>query len=192
VELLNRLLAVAHGHGFLYCFVVSLFEGEFSLILAGVLVKEGTFRFLPSFLGAFFGAAFIYNFWYWLGRLVGEGLLERFPKFKEKEKTVEAKLNRWGALLAFLVPFIYGLRTASAFFLGLFKFPFRVYAAAVTFSCAVWAFTLLSVGYFFGKEAEKLWKSHSLLPLTAVVGIIVLLVLLKALGYFVGEDTGSS
>ena len=181
MELLNRLLAVAHGHGFFYSFVVSLFEGEFSVLFAGVLAKRGVFSYYDCVLGAFLGANAIYNFWYLVGRFFGEWLLKKYPKLKEKEKPVREYLKRWGRVIALLLPYLYGLRTATAFFLGFTEFPYRLFAPSVLVSSFVWALLMVSLGYFLGEEAERLLKGRVLyaVPL-ALIGII----LLGALSYY--------
>ncbi len=62
---------------------------------------------------------------------------------------IEKLINKFGGFAIVISKYIYGFRAAMSVFYGIGKMPYGRFLLLDTISCAVWAFILASVGYFF-------------------------------------------
>lgn len=150
---LDSLLA---DYGLLAVAVLTFFEGETVVIIAGFLAHQGYFSpyllCMCAFLGTFAGD----QLWFYLGR--------RHSNFKIVQKVTQresfAKVIRLIEThpIKFILSFrfVYGVRNIAPVALGLSRISALKY---MTFNCIaaiVWAITFTSVGYFFGQAAETM------------------------------------
>lgn len=133
--------------------VGAMFEGELTLLFAGVLAHYGLFSFTEVFLsgtlGGFFGDALAYLF--------GHSCKLRISQcdFYRRALPRLVKLNsRYGVFAIFIVKYIYGLRTASAIFWGFAQMGFRRFGPLTLVSCGMWVALLSGIGYFFSNAIE--------------------------------------
>jgi membrane protein DedA with SNARE-associated domain len=133
--------------------VGAMFEGELTLLFAGVLAHYGLFSFgeviLSGTLGGFVGDV--------LGYLFGHSCklrINRCEFYRRAQPKLERLSARFGVFAIFLVKYIYGLRTASAIFWGLAPMRFRRFAPLTLASCGAWVLLLAGAGYFFSNAIE--------------------------------------
>jgi membrane protein DedA with SNARE-associated domain len=169
-ELLIRygLLAVVFG---------AAFEGDFSLILAGVVAHLGIFPFPQAIAAGTIGSLVGDSAWYGFGRLRG-------PRFREGKlyrrvgPTIErlaARLGPWELLAA---RFVYGTKAASMLFWGLHGLRLGRFLFIDTIGCTLGAAVFTGLGYLVSGSAVallgrvkrvELW----LLGVLAVAAVIV-------------------
>jgi membrane protein DedA with SNARE-associated domain len=114
-----------------------------SLILLG-----GLYAGLGSAIGA--------SVAYWLARLGGRPVVEKFARwFRIDLKHVEAvdqHVNRWGLGLVLFGRVIPGVRTLVSIPAGLARIPFGTFFAATFAGAYVWCSLLIGAGYLLGHE----------------------------------------
>lgn len=157
----------------------AMFEGELTLLFAGVLAHYGLFSFGEIFisgtLGGFLGDT--------LGYLFGHSCKLKISRCEFYQRAVPrlVKLNsRYGVFAIFLVKYIYGLRTASAIFWGLAQMSFRRFGPLTLASCGVWVGLLTAIGYFFSNAIELVIGRVQQLGMILLVAFIIALVIAAA------------
>jgi len=171
---LDSLLA---DYGLLAVAVLTFFEGETVVIIAGFLAHQGYFSpyllCICAFMGTFAGD----QLWFYIGR--------KHSNFRIVQKATQrasfAKVIRLIEThpIKFILSFrfVYGVRNIAPVALGLSSISALKY---MTFNCIaaiVWAIAFTSIGYFFGKAAEVfIGQIHGVagkVVAALVVGLIV-------------------
>jgi len=142
--------------GYPALFLGSFLEGESFLIAAGFLAKRGYLSFdlvvLIALAGAYLGDVALY----FLGRNKGEKLISKFPQAKMYYPRARNLFDRYGIWAIFITRYLYGLRFASAAFLGLMRMRRRRFLPFAFLSCMIWATIIGGAGYLFGASVEAL------------------------------------
>jgi len=142
--------------GYPALFLGCLLEGESVLIAAGFLARSG---YLDLNLVMLIALAATYTAdvtIYFLGRKKGEGIISKFPVARTYYPKVKTLFDRYGIWAIFITRYLYGLRLATAGFLGLMKMRRRKYLPFAFLSCTIWAILIGSLGYVFGASLEAL------------------------------------
>ncbi|HVE72065.1 MAG TPA: DedA family protein [Thermoanaerobaculia bacterium] len=142
--------------GYLAVFVGTFLEGEAILIAAGFFASRNYLDPIAVTVVAFAGAYAGHIFWFWLGRVHGVRLLDRFPRMKRSFGKGIRVFERYGAAAIILTQWIYGLRITCAVIIGMSRIglvKFFIYQAV---SCAIWAVIITAAGYYFGRAIERL------------------------------------
>ncbi|MEJ7711455.1 MAG: DedA family protein [Pyrinomonadaceae bacterium] len=88
---------------------------------------------------------------------------------------IERLTEKFGPLSIFLSKYVYGLRTASCVFYGVWRMPPAKFLTLTLVSCFLWVFVLTGAGYFFsGAITQVLGDFHQLgmyLLVIVVIGI---------------------
>ncbi|MBL8760603.1 MAG: DedA family protein [Phycisphaerae bacterium] len=142
-------------YGHLFLFVGTFLEGE-SVVLAGGFAAQRGWLGLPGvylvcFVGSFAGD----QFWYYLGRWKGAGVLDRFPKVRDKFAKMRKWLGRGEDFAVVASRFVPGTRMATPLLLGAGGYsPWR-FALFNAIGAAVWSLSLASLGYSIGTAVES-------------------------------------
>jgi membrane protein DedA with SNARE-associated domain len=141
-------------HGYWVLFVGTFLEGEAILLLAGFLAFQGYLNILGVICTAWAGSFLGDQFYFYLGRLKGRGLLKRFHfiarKFREALKLIE----NYGNYVAFISRFTYGFRIVLPIILGITNLAPRTFLRINLASAFTWATVFSLGGYLFGKSAS--------------------------------------
>jgi membrane protein DedA with SNARE-associated domain len=142
-------------HGLLAVLIGSAFEGDFTLILAGVVAHLGFFPFplavAVGALGSFVGDCI----WYWLGRFRG-------PRFRAGRfylrvgPRVQRLADRFGPWQLLLARFVYGTKAASMVFWGLHGLKFRRFGPIDALGCVLGTTVFSGLGYLVSGSATLL------------------------------------
>jgi membrane protein DedA with SNARE-associated domain len=150
-EILIKYLEV---HGYWVLFLWTFLEGEAGLILAGFLAFQGYLNIwgviLISFAGAFCGD----QFYFYLGRWQGSFLLKLFNTMARKFRKALKLIEKYGAFVAFISRYTYGLRIVLPIILGMTSFSSFKFCWLNVLSALVWSIIFSSAGYLFGKTAS--------------------------------------
>ncbi len=141
--------------GYLAVFLGTFLEGEAILVAAGFFAAGGYLDIVYVTIVAFFGAYLGHIFWFWLGRVHGVRLLDRFPRMKKHFGKGIRVFERYGAAAIIITQWLYGLRITCAVIIGMSRISlvkFLLYEAA---SCAVWSIVITALGYYFGRAIES-------------------------------------
>lgn len=156
---------------------------ETLLVMSGFWMHQGNLPLIGTILAAYAGSCIGMTISYLLGLKLGMPLLHRIgPKFRISEKhivTAEAGFLRYGKSVLIIGYYIPGLRQLSAFFAGVSKMPFRVFAAYAYTGALIWISVFLGAGFFLGRHFsfsrlfEQFATNPDLLPyVTGIAGAI--------------------
>ena len=186
VQFLTQLVA---SHDILaYCllFIGVLLEGEFTLIIFGILAHIGAVNFgLAIFIG-FTGAVLKTVAGYYLGAMIHRKWNgSRFFKHMEKKISyILPKFKQKPFWSIFASKFIVGINHVVLLFAGYLKINFRTYLKAEFLSTIPWVLGLLYLGKFFGFAALGISNEIKIFTLIIVGFIIGFFILEKIISFF--------
>jgi membrane-associated protein len=155
-----------------------MFEGDITLLLAGVLAHShffGEYSFARVLLWGTLGGFLSDNAAYLTGRGFGKGVRDlRF--YRVTQPRIERLTDKFGPLSIFLSKYIYGLRWAVCTFYGVTRMPYLRFLMLSLTSCFLWVFVLSGAGYFFSGAVMGLigdfQRVGKVLLVIVVVGIV--------------------
>jgi membrane protein DedA with SNARE-associated domain len=177
--------SLVQDYGLVLLFVLVAMEsagvplpGETALITAGVLAARGDMDIVEVIVVAAAAAIIGDNFGYWIGRLGGRRLLERWEPLERHASRVlpwsERFFKRHGAKTVFFGRFFAVLRVTAAWLAGIsrmhwWKFFFWNAAGGIC-----WAVLVGLVSYFLGRAAAEAINRYGLIAGVAIVALLVL------------------
>ena len=141
-------------HGYWVLFIGTFLEGEAILLLAGFLAFEGYLNILGVICTAWAGSFIGDQFYFYLGRFKGRGLLKRFHSIARKFREALKLIEKYGNFVAFISRFTYGFRIVLPIILGITKLAPRTFLWINLASALTWAVVFSLGGYLFGKSAS--------------------------------------
>lgn len=133
----------------------AMVEGDFTLILAGVVAHLGIFPFPVAVASGAAGSLLGDCMWYVVGRLRG-------PRFRAGRiyrrvgPRIEGLARRFGVWQLLLARFVYGTKNASMVFWGLQGLPFGKFAVVDALGCALGTLVFAGLGYLVSGSAQAL------------------------------------
>ncbi|MCE5294340.1 MAG: DedA family protein [Chlamydiales bacterium] len=127
---------------------------ETLMVLAGVLMSQGSIAIPSTVLAAFAGSITGITISYCIGKTVGNYILSRYggwvgitPEKIQKTHDWFDHLGRWALFFGYFIPGVRHLTgiTAGSLVLEYSHFALFAYSGAI-----LWSSTFLSLGYFFG------------------------------------------
>src|SRR5918911_620602 len=138
-------------------FFLTIWEGDITLLLAGVLAHHGVFGDYGfaqvlgvGTLGGLVGDSIAYT----SGRGFERGV-RNFRFYKMAAPRIVKLVDKFGTLSIFIVKYIYGLRIASCVFYGVGRMPLVRFLILTIASCGAWVLVLSGVGYSFSGTITK-------------------------------------
>ena len=167
-------------YGLVAVLIGSAFEGDFTLLLAGVVSHLGIFPF-PLAVGAgAVGSLAGDSLWYGFGRFRG-------PKFREGRlyrrvgPTIDRLARRMGPWQLLAARFVYGTKAASMVFWGLHGLSAPRFFLIDALGCVLGSFVFTGLGYLVsGSATVLLGKVHRVqlwLLGAFVVGVIIVFII---------------
>src|SRR6185295_687346 len=138
-------------YGLYAVFILVMFEGDITLLLAGVLAHSaffGDYSFARVLLWGTIGGCLSDNLAYFAGRGFSEGV-RQFRFYRAAQPRLQRLTTKFGPLSIFLSKYIYGLRWASCVFYGVGHMPYLRFLLLSFASCFMWVSILAGAGYFF-------------------------------------------
>jgi membrane-associated protein len=169
--------------------IVPIVPSETSVILAGVLASTGDLILVLVIAVAATGAILGDNTSYWIGRMLGDRIVERFFKGERRKRVdwAEKQVNERGGYLIVVGRFIPGGRTVITLACGLLEMRWRRFIAFDVAAGIVWASYAALLGYFGGRTFEESPLKGFLVAFAialAVTGAIELYRFLRKRGVF--------
>ena len=121
-------------------------EGETAVLLGGAGLALGLFDFWTVVGAAFAGSVAGDQFFFWLGRCKGAAYLAGHPRFGARAARAGELLLRHRVALLATYRFIYGLRGAIPFVLGLSNLCWRYFLLANLLTAGAWSVLFTLVG----------------------------------------------
>src|SRR4051794_26502370 len=150
---------------------------EVVLPLAGYLVQQGTFEFVPALVaataGSLAGAVVLEE----AARYGGRPFAERFVRFAHQDPAkldaAEAWFRRRGWLMVLAGRCVPGVRSLVALPAGVLRMPRGQYVALTVIGSAVWNTILITAGYVLGSQWEHV--SEIIGPLATPILVLTVL-----------------
>lgn len=189
--ILSALQTIFDQFGWAGVFGLMIFENatgitpsEIILAFAGWMLIERhgiTPAFIPiGGLYAGLGSAIGASITYWVARLGGRPVVDRFAKFFRIDEAhiskAEEQMRRWGSGLVLIGRIIPGIRTLISIPAGLAKISFARFFIATFIGAYIWCTLLIGAGYLLGHEwmlISVYIKTH--LPLIFTTGSVAIL-----------------
>ena len=163
-------------YGLIAVLIGSAFEGDFTLILAGVVAHLGIFSFPLAVAAGAVGSLVGDTAWYALGRFRGARFRgsRLYVRVGPTIERLAAQLGPWQLLAA---RFVYGTKSASMIFWGLHGLPFRRFLLIDTVGCVLGSLVFTSLGYLLSGSATVLLGHVKRVELwllgAAIVGVLI-------------------
>ena len=141
-------------YGYPILFLGTLLEGETPLLIASFLAHRGYLKLPWVIAVAFAGTLSADQFFFYLGRLNGESILKRRPKWREKIEKASSLLDKYHTLIMFGFRFVYGFRTLTPFVIGMSGFSPVRFLLLNTIGAILWSTTFAYAGYALGEAVE--------------------------------------
>jgi membrane protein DedA with SNARE-associated domain len=167
-------------YGYLAVFVGCLLEGETILMLAGFAAHQGYLSLSITLWVAFVGGTLGDQFFFWVGRRWGRGLLQRFPTAQPRVRRVNVLLQRYHAPLIIGIRFMYGLRIVGPIVIGASDVAAWRLLLFNVLGAAIWAPLIGGFGYLFGRALALLLEDVRQAELAALVLIVGLAIAVAA------------
>jgi len=164
--------ALIDSYGYLAVFVGAFLEGETILALAGLAASRGYLDFAAVAAIAMVAGFLGDQFFFFLGRVRGQALLRRFPRWRARAHRFDAMLARWHAPLIVGIRFMYGLRILGPVMLGMGRVAAWKFLVFNFIGAAIWAPLIAGLGYLFGAILERVLADLQHVELWAA-GIVI-------------------
>jgi len=169
------LVSLIKEYGYPILFIWSIAEGEFGLVMAGLLSHTGDMNlFLSIFVGALGG--FVGDqIYFYIGRYNRKYTLDFFRDHRRKVALAHLLLRKYGWPIIFIQRYLYGLRTIIPMAIGTTKYDNKQFAIINFASAIVWASITILLAWFFGEvilNLLKMAKAHWYLAIPIFLGAI--------------------
>ena len=172
---INQLIADNGACFYAIAFVWTFLEGETIILFAGFAAAQGLIDPWLLLFAAWFGSFSGDQFYFWIGRHFGVGLLDRFPRWRHGVDAALRWLERYDAGFILSFRFIYGIRNFSSFALGLSAVRWERFLRLNFAAAGLWAASFVAIGYFLGHAFRAVLgdiaRSFSLVMLGVFVAI---------------------
>ena len=169
-------------------FLLTMAEGDITLLLAGVLAHGqafGDYSYLQVIaVGTLAGVASD-NVAYALGR-AGRSRVKRYRFYCAARPRIERLTQKFGPLSIFVSKFTYGLRWGACAFYGVAKMPYLRFLVLSGASCLMWVLVLSGAGFVFHSAIYTLVGNiHDLSYV--LLGVVVAVITLGLAGFYFAE-----
>jgi membrane protein DedA with SNARE-associated domain len=172
--MIDTLRMLVENYGYVAVAIGCFFEGETAVILGILASQHGYLIFQNVLIAGFVGTVIGDNFWFHLGRKMGEPLLQRNADWRAKAERVEKLMERYGAPVMIGFRFLYGLRSITPFMLGAARIsPWRFLMYEAT-GALLWTSLVGAIGFYLGAAVERvIARIHSLEQALAIVVVMI-------------------
>lgn len=179
----NSVLELLYEHRYIFAFLGAMLEGNFIMILSGVLFKFGFFDFW-ALAAVLIGGYFLNGIaWYLIGRIGGNVIVEKFMKRRKFGKKIIDKLEEFSqkhsAKTIFLTRITYGVSMFTFMIAGSLKMNWKKFLSVSFIAAIGWVLIMVSLGYGFGVGLQSLSKVARGIAFGLVVVIIILIILVS-------------
>lgn len=170
--------ALLRDYGYVALLLGTFLEGETILVVAGFAASMGYLELPWVMVTAFFGSLAGDQTAFFVGRVWGTRILQRWPGLRGGVDRVLRLLERWNTPLILTFRFYYGLRNVIPFALGTSALSTRRFVLLNVIGAAVWAVALALGGYFLRTALEAVLGGVAHVARWVILGLIVLSVAL--------------
>ena len=166
---------IIRDYGYWALLIGTFFEGETILIIAGLSAHLGLLQLPYVMLIAFIGSFSGDQSYYFIGYFKGRELLQKHLKWKRRVDIVNKHIERYHNLVMFGFRFVYGMRIATPFVIGMSKnIKATRFFILNAIGAIIWSVSVSAGGYFFGYALEGFLKGVKYYEKLAIIIIIII------------------
>lgn len=161
-------------YGYPILIIGTFLEGETVMVLGGVAAHLGYLSLEGVIACGFIGTLSGDQLFFFIGRRHGQAFLNRYPTWQARTQRVLSTFEHHHNLLILGFRFLYGLRTATPFALGLSSVSYLRFGILNLIGAGIWAVSVALAGYYFGNAVEVIIvdvKHHELELMAGIAGI---------------------
>ena len=165
-------------------FLLTMAEGDITLLLAGVLAHGqafGDYSYLQVFLVGTLAGVASDNAAYALGR-AGRHRVKHYRFYCAARPRIERLTEKFGPLSIFVSKFTYGLRWGACAFYGVAKMRYPRFLVLSFASCSVWVVLLSGAGFVFHSAVYNVVGDFKTFPFVLLVVLAV-----GVVGFYLAE-----
>ena len=165
------------SYGLWALFFGAAFEGDVTLLLAGMMIHLGVWPAAEALPIAAAGGLAGDTFYFWLGHGAGrfwlmtahgQRVLPRIEKFAA----------RYGLKSLFFGRYIYGARVATMFFWGMRGLPAARFLLLDGLNCCIWALLFMGLGFAFSSSLTRWLGELQRIETSLLIGLLSFMALL--------------
>ncbi|HUJ90693.1 MAG TPA: DedA family protein [Syntrophorhabdales bacterium] len=137
-------------YGYIGVAIGTFFEGEVTVLLGGIFSKLEFLSLNRVILYACTGTFLGDCTFFFLGRLFGRTLIDRYQIMRSRTYFADRVIHRYGNLILFTMRFLAGFRTVILLLLGCTHMNIARFLVIDFLMAALWAGLLSLLGYSFG------------------------------------------
>jgi membrane protein DedA with SNARE-associated domain len=149
--MIDTLESLLRDYGYIAIIIGTFIEGETVLVLGGLAAANGYLSLPLVYASAVCGSLAGDQAFFFIGRIFGVRLLERWPSWKPRVAKTFDRLERWRNWLIVTFRFYYGIQYPVAFALGMSPVKTRTFVLLNMLGVAIWAGVYGMGGYFGGR-----------------------------------------
>jgi len=153
---------------------------ETLMVLAGLLIRNGTLPMIPTIAAALGGSICGITISYIIGRTAGYYFFHKYgPWIGLKESHLQRvhqwfeRYGTWALLIGYFIP---GIRHITGLTAGASELEFPRFALFAYLGALLWVTTFLSIGYFFGNYGINLLEHLEIGGDEILFGALILIV----------------
>ncbi|WP_242220895.1 VTT domain-containing protein [Bacillus cereus group sp. BfR-BA-01380] len=166
---MEHFISIFEHYSYLILFLVIALEliaipisGEFFMSYAGYFVFQGKMNYTLALLTAVAAGGIGITITYWIGRIGGYRLIEKYGKYvhlgpKRFNKTA-AWMEQSGSKLLLFAYFIPGIRHFTGYVSGISRMPYRTFVVPAYIGASLWGFSFITLGKILGPRWEDFHK----------------------------------
>jgi len=167
-----ELEGIISRYGYAVVFVGTFLEGETILVTAGFLAHRGHLSLSLVILAAFAGTMAGDQLFFYLGRWKGMPFLENRPTWKSGARRAVDLLERHQNWIILGFRFVYGIRTATPFMVGVSRVSPGRFALLNFLGAGAWAVAVGSLGYLLGHTLDLFLENAKRYERLVIAGLL--------------------
>lgn len=140
--------------GYYAVFLGAALEGETAVALGGLAAHRGYLNFAAVAALSFIATFLADQGFFYVGRLYGQAVLDRRPRWRPRVDRVLEIAERHSILIILGFRFVYGFRTVTPFAIGMTRVSWLRFLILNAFAAGTWALAIAGAGYVFGQALE--------------------------------------
>ncbi|CAG9614449.1 hypothetical protein BACCIP111899_03679 [Bacillus rhizoplanae] len=183
---MEHFISLFEQHSYIILFTVILIEllaipisAEFFMSFAGYFVFQGKMDYTLAILTAIAAGGVGITVTYWIGRLGGYKLIEKYGRYihlgPKNYKKVAAWMERSGSKLLVVAYFITGVRHFTGYVSGISRMPYRTFLVPAYIGASLWAISFITLGKILGPRWQDFHKlaGQYLIYIVLVLAIVI-------------------
>lgn len=163
-------------YGYVAIVVVTMFEGETIVLLAGAAAHFGYLELPWIIATALAGSVAGDQLWYALGRRFGPKIISLHRSWQVQAERVYQHLHRHQDWLILSFRYYYGLRSITPFAIGSAQVPKLRFFVLNFIGAVLWSISFGFAGYFLGEATDYLIEDFKRYGLYALGGVILIVI----------------